>query len=127
MLESVQYFAGFTPKDLAGFLYLPIVAIFLVTSIILFILKRNGRPYMVAVIIFPLIVFGWYLYDKLVLKATDYSQATLVGGLAVVTVIFGITSSPLTPNTGIAVNISTMLAALAAVCFSITAIRRRNQ
>jgi hypothetical protein len=123
----IQYFAGFGPKDLMVFLYLPAIGIILVGSIIVLILKRRGRPYSLAILVFPIAALIWYLYDKLSLKNTDRSQALLLAGTALVVGIYALATTSLIPETDTAVNGMALLATISAFLFFIAAIlKRRN-
>lgn len=123
----MYYFAGFGPKDLMAFLYLPALGIILVGSIIVLILKRNGRPYSLAIVASPLAAIIWYLYDKLSLKNTDRSQALLLGGAVLVVGIFALATTPLIPKTTVAVNGMALLAVINAFIFLILAVMKRNK
>lgn len=126
-MYSFHYFAGFGPKDLMAFLYLPAIGIILVGSIIVLLLKRNGHPYSLAMVASPLAAIIWYLYDKLSLKNTDRSQALLLGGAVLVVGIFALATTPLIPETTVAVNGMALLAVINAFIFLIVAVIKRNK
>lgn len=126
-MYSFHYFAGFGPKDLMAFLYLPALGIILVGSIIVLLLKRRGHPYSLAIVASPLASLVWYLYDKLSLKNTDQSQALLLGGAILVVGIFALATTPLIPETTTAVNGMALLAVISAFIFLIVAVVKRNK
>ncbi len=126
-MYPISYFAGFGPKDLMAFLYLPAVGIILIGSIIILILKRRGHPYSLAILAFPPAALGWYLYDKLSLRNTDRSQALLLVGATSVVGIYIFATTSLIPETDIAVNGMALLATISALLFFIAAISKRNK
>jgi hypothetical protein len=126
-MSPIYYIAGFAPKDLMGLLYLPSLGVILAGSIIVLILKRRGRPYPLALLIFPLGAFVWYIYDKFSLRNTDKSQALLLYGGVSVMGIFGLATTALIPETENAVNGMALLAAISAFFFFISAIVKRKR
>lgn len=124
---AFQYFAGFGPKDLMVFLYLPAFGILLIGSIIVLLLKRNGHPYSLAMLVFPLAALGWYLYDKFSSRQVDRSQAMLLGGAIIVIGMYALASSSLIPEEDSAVNAIALLATASAFIFLIAAIMHHKK
>jgi len=124
---AFQYFAGFGPKDLMVFLYLPAFGIILIGSIIVLLLKRKGHPYTLTTLIFPLAALGWYIYDKFSSHQVDRSQAILLGGAVTVIGILGLASSSLIPEEDTAVNALALLATICAFFFLISAVMQRKK
>jgi uncharacterized membrane protein len=126
-MAPLQYFAGFGPKDLMEFLYLPAYGILLLVSLVLLSIKRRGRPYPLAILVFPLAGLGWYLYDKLSTKQVDRSQALVLLGIVTVTAILAIASTSLVPEQDSIINLMALLATVCSLCFSVAAIIQRNK
>lgn len=122
----MSYFAGFEPKDLMAFLYLPAIGILLLASLIIFIVKRKGHPYSLTIIVFPLFPFGWYLYDKLSKRQVDRSQTLLLIGVVAVIAIFAVANTSIIPEQDQAVNAMALLATASSLCFFLVAVRQRN-
>ncbi|MDQ2973190.1 MAG: hypothetical protein M3Q79_01755 [bacterium] len=122
----LRLFAGFGPKDLMGILYIPAIGFLIITSVLILILKKRGRHYILATLVFLPASFIWYLYDKIALRKVDRNHERIVIGYMAVFGIYALASSPLIRNTSAAVNAMAGLATLTAVVVAVISVNKRN-
>lgn len=123
----IEYFAGFQPKDLMFFLYLPAIGLVTLASIIILIIKRRGHPYVLLPLIYPIIAITWYFFDRTTGNRPDRSQTILLIGLISVFGVYAVASSKIVPNTSGAVNLFAVIATVFGAAFTIYAFRERNK
>ncbi len=122
----LQSIAGFGPKDLMMVYYAPAIGVLALCSFIFLVIdlikKRRTRPYVASYFIVYIFAYVWYAYDKVKKHDVDHAQAILLGGFSVVLAVLTIASTPIVPETRVAVNAAALAATALALIFLTVAI-----